>query len=124
MTQASNKNSKLLSLGVSVLFAALLTLILMLITAGLMLSAGLSGMGISAAVIFINIIPIFLASFFLGKKVGEKKFLWGIAAAVMFFCLYIIVALLFQNDLGIQIGGYIKTFIIMLLSGMLGGMFS
>lgn len=124
MNQANNKNAKLISLCISVVLAAVLTLVLLLTFAGIMLSSGMSGMGISILVLLINIIPVFVSGFYLGKKVEEKKYLWGIAAAAIFFLLYIGIAVIFQTDTVLQTGSYIKTFLIMIFSGMLGGMLS
>lgn len=124
INQTDKNNVKLISLVKSIGFAFILTALFMLIFAGIMLIAGLSGMGISIMVILLSIIPVFVSGFYLGKKVEEKKYLWGMILAAAFFMIYLGIAVIFQADHTLLFGSYLKTFIIMLISGMLGGMLS
>lgn len=124
MNKIGSKNSKAKILLLSVVLAMILTVIFMLIFSGIMLSAGISGKGIGVIVILLNIIPVFVAGYYAGKKTGEKKYLWGTITALVFFILYLSISFAFRSENTLNLGQSIRTFFIMTFSGMLGGMLS
>lgn len=124
MERSSSQSTKMLQVLKAVVFSYLITIFLLLIIALLMLQAGLAGSAVAAAVIITYILSVFVGSFYLGKHVDEKRFIWGLIAAVVYFCIYVIISLVISDNEAIQIGDYIKAFLVMAFSGMLGGMLS
>lgn len=124
MEQKSKGSSKGMYLLFAVLIAVTLTGLLLMLTALLMLKAEISGVFVGVMLVIANCLPVFAAGFFLGKKVEEKRFLWGLVMAVICFSLYLLLALTYDKAVTLSIGSYIRTFLLMGAGGMLGGMLS
>lgn len=124
MEQKSKGSSKGMYLLFAVLIAVTLTGLLLMLTALLMLKAEISGVFVGVMLVIANCLPVFAAGFFLGKKVEEKRFLWGLVMAIICFSLYLLLALTYDKAVTLSIGGYIRTFLLMGAGGMLGGMLS
>lgn len=124
MERTSSQSAKMIHVMKAVAFSYLVTIFLLLIIAFMMLQIGMSGGAVTAAVIITYILSVFLGSFYLGKHVDEKRFIWGLVAAIVYFSIYVIISLVVSNNEAIQFGDYVKTFLIIAFSGMLGGMLS
>ncbi len=79
---------------------------------------------VSIGIIIIYIIVTFLTGFLLGKRRGEKKFLWGLLSGILYFVVLILISLIVNGTFGVESGHAITTFFICSGSGMLGGMLS
>ena len=62
-----------------------LSIILLLVLAGLMYSVHLSQNQISFGVFFIYIISCFIGGFLTGKKLKVRRFLWGLCFGIIYF---------------------------------------
>ncbi len=120
----TDTKSRTIYLAKSVLISYLITLFLLLVTSFLMLQTGISGGVISIAIVIIYILSVFSGSFYMGKHVEQKRYLWGLFAALIYFIVYIIISLITKGDTPIDLFDYVKTLIIIICSGMLGGMLS
>lgn len=120
----TDTKSRTIYLAKSVLLSYLVTLFLLLITSFLMLQTGMSGSAVSIAVVVIYMISVFSGSFYMGKHVEQKRYLWGLITALIYFIVYIIISLITKGNTSIDLFDYVKTFIIIICSGMLGGMLS
>lgn len=116
--------SRAIYLTKSVLISYLVTLFLLLITSFLMLQVGMSSGAISIAIVVIYVLSVFLGSFYMGRHVEQKRYLWGLIAALFYFVVYIIISLITKGDTPIVLFDYVKTLLIVACSGMLGGMLS
>ena len=108
----------------SVLLSLLVTLFLLLVIAFIMLQTGMSSGVVTFAVIATYVIGTFCGSFYIGKHVEQKRYLWGLLSAVLFFVVYMIISLFVKGDSPFHLMNYIKSFIIIACSGILGGMLS
>ncbi len=124
MEEKSKGFSKGLYLLTAVMLTVVLTGILLMFTALLMEKLNISGIFIGIMIVVADCLPAFIAGLFLGKKVKEKRFLWGFLMAVLCFLLYLLLALTYDTSQFLSIGSYIKTFLLMGAGGMLGGMLS
>ncbi len=88
---------------------------------------------LSEAVVKIGIVAIYIASgffggFFIGKRIQDKKYLWGLfAGSVYFLCLFIVSVLMKQGMGEILFFEPLKiltTLLLCAVSGMAGGMLS
>ncbi len=79
---------------------------------------------VSIGIIVIYIVVTFLTGFFIGKKCGEKKFLWGLLSGIAYFVILVVISLIINHNIGMEVGHTITTFLICSGSGMLGGMLS
>lgn len=119
-----NTKSRAINLSKSVLISYLLTLFLLLMISFLMLQTGMSSSIVSIAVVITYIISAFVGGWFMGKHVEQKRYLWGLIVAMTYFIVYILISLLVKGDAPIRIGDYVKSFLIIAFSGLLGGMLS
>ena len=60
----------------------------------------------------------------MGRKAGQKKFMWGLLVATLYFVVYLIVGFILGNAVEKEVMDYIKEFLLMAAGGMLGGMLS
>lgn len=107
----------------SVIIVMLMTIVLIVLAAALMQYAGIGSDGIAAAVIVMDIVPLFAGAFYLGRRVQEKKFVWGILLGCVIVLAYAGIKMLVYRE-NVLDGGGIRTIVLMILSGMAGGMFS
>ena len=124
MDKVLRQNAKIFALLRGVLFSYIVTAFVLLLLAFLMLKLDLSGAIIGGGTIFAYIISTFIGGFFVGKKLEQKKFLWGFLMGVIYFVLVLVVCLAMNRVSPLPMGNLFTTFIICSLSGMLGGMVS
>ena len=77
---------------------------------------------VSVAIILIYIAASLFAGFISGKKMGTRKFLWGLLAGVLYFTILLCVSLVLEQGAAGISGNLITVFFICAGSGMLGGM--
>lgn len=116
--------SRAIYLSKSVLLSYLVTLFLLLLISLLLLQTGMSGRIMSIAVILVYVISVFTGGFYMGKHVEQRRYLWGLAASILYFLVYIMISLIIKGDDPIYLAEYVKTLAIVACSGMLGGMLS
>ncbi|HHU73628.1 MAG TPA: TIGR04086 family membrane protein [Clostridiales bacterium] len=124
MEKTIRQNTKIFTLLKGLLFSYIVTAFIILILSFLMLKLDLSSAVISGGINFIYIVSAFIGGFFVGKKVGQRKFLWGFVSGVMYFVVIMLVSLLVNRTSALPLGSMATVFIICSLSGMLGGMIS
>lgn len=66
----------------------------------------------------------FIGGFLTGRKIKEKKFLWGMVLAACYFVVFSILAIGFHGISSFATANTVTTFVLCLASGMLGGMLS
>jgi len=89
-----------------------------------MLKLELSSAVISAGINIAYIISSLSGGFFIGKKMEQKKFIWGLIIGALYFIILLLVSLIMNSGGTLPLGNYFTVFIITSLSGMLGGMIS
>lgn len=124
MERTSSQSTKMIHVLKAVALSYLVTMFLLLIIAFLMLQIDLPGGGVTAAVVITYVLSAFIGSFYVGKRVEEKRFVWGLITAIVYFSIYVIISLIVGGNDSVHIGNYVKNFLIIVFSGMLGGMLS
>jgi putative membrane protein (TIGR04086 family) len=81
-------------------------------------------MVISGGINFAYIISAFVGGFFVGKKIEQRKFLWGLVMGVFYFIIWMLISLAMNTATPLPLGSLFTVFVICGLSGMLGGMIS
>lgn len=120
----TDAKSRAVYLSKSVLISYLVTFFLLLLISFLLLQTGMSSSVIGIAVVVTYVISVFSGGFYMGKHVEQKRYLWGLIAALLYFLVYILISLMVKGDSPIQFIDYVKTFVIVACAGMLGGMLS
>jgi len=124
MDKIIRQNTKLFTMLKGLLFSYIITAFILLILSFLMLKLDLSGAVISGGINFAYILSAFVGGFFVGKKIEQRKFLWGLAMGIFYFIILMIISLLMNRVSPLPIGSLLTVLIICGLSGMLGGMIS
>ncbi|MGN0425459.1 MAG: TIGR04086 family membrane protein [Acetatifactor sp.] len=105
----------------SLTFSYLVTLVLLFILALVVFKWQIGAGPVSGAIIGIYIAVNLLAGRMLGKRMGTRKFLWGLAQGAGYFVILFLLSLLFGAG-GMEAGDAISAFFLCAGSGMFGGM--
>ena len=108
----------------SLLFSYILTGGLLLLLALLLYKVGLSQRIVSICIIAIYVLATFFAGFITGKKLKNKKVLWGALMGVMYFLVLAVISLIVNRQPGILTNSFLTTLVLCGGGGMLGGMIS
>ncbi|MBO5283773.1 MAG: TIGR04086 family membrane protein [Lachnospiraceae bacterium] len=108
----------------SLLFSYILTGGLLLLLALLLYKAGLSRKVVSVCIIVIYVLATFLAGFITGKRLKNRKFLWGALMGAAYFLVLVMISLAVNRQLGALTNSFLTTLVLCSGGGMLGGMLS
>lgn len=108
----------------SLLISYLLTAGLLLLLALLLYRFGLSEKIVSLCITGIYILVTFLAGFLMGKREGNRKFLWGLFMGGLYFLVLALVSLAVNHGISGLTTSFFSVLFLCTLSGMLGGMLS
>lgn len=108
----------------SLLFSYILTGGLLLLLALLLYKAGLSQKVVSVCIILIYVLATFFAGFITGKKLQNRKFLWGALMGALYFLALAVISLIVDRQPGILTSSFGTTLVLCCGGGMLGGMLS
>ncbi len=114
---------------VTVVFAAVLVMfavssLLLLLLAMLLYKMELSESAVKIGIVVIYVISGLIGGFLMGKMMKEQKFLWGLAAGIIYFCVLLLVSALVQGGIDLELTKLLTTLILCGASGMAGGMVS
>lgn len=108
----------------SLLFSYILTGVLLAFLSFLLYKIGLDEKIVSAAIIAIYVGATFFAGFMAGKKIQNKRFLWGLLEGCAYFCILAVLSFATGGE-GAELGSsFLTTFVLCGAGGMLGGMLS
>jgi putative membrane protein (TIGR04086 family) len=124
MDKIFHQNAKLLVLLKGLLISYIITAFMLLLLSFLMLKLDLPSMIISGGINFAYIISAFIGGFYVGKKIEQRKFIWGLVMGVFYFIVLLVISLMMNRVSPMPLGSLFTVFIICGLSGMLGGMIS
>ncbi|GFH96219.1 hypothetical protein IMSAGC003_02774 [Lachnospiraceae bacterium] len=108
----------------SLLFSYILTGGLLLLLALLLYKVGLSQKVVSICIIVIYVLATFFAGFITGKKLKNRKFLWGALMGLAYFLILVVVSLIVNRQPGVLANSLLTTLVLCGGGGMLGGMLS
>ena len=96
----------------SLLFSYILTGGLLLLLALLLYKAGLSQKVVSICIIVIYVLATFFAGFITGKKLKNRKFLWGALMGAMYFLVLAVISLIVNRQPGILSTSFVTTLVL------------
>ena len=106
------------------LFSYILTAGLLLLLALMLYRFSLQEKIVNVCIILIYIAVTFFAGFICGKRIGNRKFLWGLFIGVLYFIVLALVSLIVNRSLQDIASNLVTVFLLCGGSGMLGGMLS
>lgn len=108
----------------SLLFSYIFTVLMLGVVAFLLYKLGLGEKTVSFAIIVIYVAATFFGGFLTGKKMGNRRFLWGLLLGGAYFVILTVVSLAVGKG-SIQLGNsFFTTLVLCAGGGMLGGMLS
>ena len=122
MDRVIHQNTKLVVMIKALLISYVITALILVLLSFLMLKMDLPSVVISAGIYLTYIISIFVGGFFTGRKLEQKKFIWGLVLGVCYFVILILVSLGMNSISQLPLGSYLTVFLVCSMSGMLGGM--
>lgn len=122
MKAAVKHNSYVIFYLKCLLFSYILTVGLLLLLALFLYRFALAEKIVSAAIILIYIAASLFAGFVSGRRMGTRKFLWGLLAGVLYFTVLLCVSLVLEHGTAGISGNLVTVFLICAGSGTLGGM--
>ncbi len=108
----------------TLLFSYILTGGFLLLLALLLYKFSLSEKIVSVCIIGIYIIASLFSGFVTGKKMGNRKFLWGLLMGGLYFLVLVAVSLAVNHSLKDVAANFFTVLALCACSGMLGGMVS
>lgn len=123
-TRRQEGNTVWINLAVYLFCTILVTFVVLLLLAVLLYKADLSEQIISVGIIATYVISSFVGGFLTGKKMKQKKYLWGLVIGVVYFMIVFIVSVLIKGSFKDVSDSLFTTLILCAGGGMLGGMIS
>lgn len=120
----NNKNNQILIIFKSILISYILTGICLFILAFILYKLELSASKIRIGVVIIYIIANLAGGFYLGRKKGVRKYLWGGLNGIIYFVILLIVSLVVSESMNQDITGITTALAACLGGGTVGGMIS
>ena len=108
----------------ALLFAGVFTIVILLLLALLMYRVDLSLDTAAHIMVLIYVGAPFLGALYLGKKVREKRYLWGFVVGVCYFVLFLTISLLAGGLEHPNWLAELRVFFMAAVGGILGGMLS
>lgn len=105
-------------------FSYVLTALFLMVLALLLYKFRLGEMVVNIGVILIYIIVCFLSGFITGKRMGNRRFIWGLIVGMGYFAILALLSLALKKEVGQLSGSFMSTMFLCAGSGMLGGMLS
>ncbi|MDE6674756.1 MAG: TIGR04086 family membrane protein, partial [Acetatifactor sp.] len=95
----------------SLLFSYILTGSLLLLLALLLYKADLSQKVVSICIIVIYVLATFFAGFITGRKLKNRKFLWGALMGAAYFLVLVVISLAVNRQPGVLSGSFLTTLV-------------
>ncbi|HEX3077107.1 MAG TPA: TIGR04086 family membrane protein, partial [Lachnospiraceae bacterium] len=97
MNKASGKSSLPVHIVKALIFAYLVTGVILLLLSLILYKAQIPSGAVSVGIMLAYILSTFVGGFFLGKKVESRRFPWGIILGVMYFVIILAVSLVINK---------------------------
>ena len=125
MEQTTNQgNIPVLFLLKTLLFSYILTGVLLALLAFLLYKVGLTESIVSIVIIAIYVVATFFAGFIAGKRLKNRKFLWGLLMGSAYFLVLAGISMALGEPAGHLGDSAVTTLVLCAAGGMLGGMLS
>lgn len=108
----------------ALVFASVFTLLILLFTALLMYKADLSMDAAGYVLMLAYVGAPFLGALYLGKKVVEKRYLWGLVVGICYFLLFLVFSLSMRGVEQLNWSAELRVLLMALVGGVFGGMLS
>lgn len=124
MERTETAKPKILSVLKTLILSYVITALMLLLLAFLLYKFHLGEQIVNVGVLAVYVLSCFAGGFYIGKKVGSKKFLWGFLAGVLYFMLLLVLSMV-MNKSGLSYSQQLViAFAACAAGGTMGGMIS
>ena len=123
----NEKNNPAIEMGIALGGMYAISGILLVLLAFLLYQFDLSEAVVQIGIIAIYIAADFFGGFWIGRRMQDKKYLWGLSMGVVYFVLLFLISWISRSGLGeipMEPAKIVTTLILCAVSAMVGGMFS
>lgn len=124
MEKTGKRNQSLLSVLKILLLMYVVTGIMLLVLTMLLSKLQLTESAVSVGIVAIYVVSGFLGGLLTGKKMKNRKFIWGMVMGGCYFLVLVLGSILFHKGLDMEASRFLTTLILCTASGMVGGMVS
>ncbi|MDD3173077.1 MAG: TIGR04086 family membrane protein [Herbinix sp.] len=124
MVKTVRQNTPVFSVFKGLLFSYIITAFILLLLSLLMLKLELPAIAISIGINVAYIASTFVGGILTGKKMGQKRFLWGLILGIAYFIILMLASLMLNGTSTLPLANLFVVFAMCSISGMLGGMLS
>jgi putative membrane protein (TIGR04086 family) len=124
MDKVVKKNVPVLSVLKILLMMYIITGILLLFLTLMLTKLQLSESMVSIGIVVIYVVSGFVGGLLAGKKMSNRRFVWGMIMGAAYFLVLGIGSIVFHQGLDMETSRFLTSFILCIASGMVGGMVS
>ncbi len=112
------------SLVKAIILSYVATAILLMLLALAMYKLGISTKTVGFGITFVYIFAPALGGLYIGRKVKQKKFLWGVLLGVLYAAVIFVVSLILKDGNSQLVQDAVSTAMLCICGGLIGGMIS
>ena len=124
MTRKQDAGIPWMSLLICLLCTLVVSFLVLLILALLLYKVKLSEQIVSAGIIITYALSGFVGGFLAGKRMKQKRYIWGLLMGVTYFLVLLLVSVVVNGPMKEVADSLLTTLILCSAGGMLGGMLS
>lgn len=124
MARRQEEGVPIVNLLLYLLFSYIGTALVLLILAFLYYKFRFSEDIVSGGIVFTYVVAGFLSGFLAGKRMKQRKFLWGLLMGVAYYAVLLVLSLVVNHGNTDFSGSILTTLVLCAGGGMLGGMLS
>lgn len=106
------------------LIAYIVSVLILVVLALLLYKMNISEQIVSVGVVITYVLSCFLGGFLAGKKMKQKRFLWGLIMGIGYFLVLLVLSVAINHSFSAIADSLFTTLILCAGGGMLGGMLS
>lgn len=119
---ASNNTIYIATFLLFLLFSYFVTTVGLLLLALLLYKIPLSDSAVNIGIVLIYVLSNFLTAFICGRKMKQKKFIWGLLLGIAYFFILLLISFISNQSVHVLGSNVITAFLICAGAGTLGGM--
>ncbi|MEE1196220.1 MAG: TIGR04086 family membrane protein [Lachnospiraceae bacterium] len=124
MEKTSTTGQKILMVIKTLILSYVMSGLILLLLAFLLYKFQLSEQAVKAGVLAVYVISCLAGGWYIGRKIGSRKFAWGFLAGILYFVVLLVVSMILNRSAVVYSQHLVTAFAMCILGGTIGGMIS
>lgn len=124
MEKTSTTGQKILMIIKALILSYVVSGLILLLLAFLLYQFQLSEQVIKAGVLAVYVISCLAGGWYIGRKIGNRKFAWGFLEGILYFVVLLVVSMILNKSSIVYSQHLVTAFAMCVLGGTIGGMIS